>query len=64
MEGYTLKALRVMKNLTQYEAGKLVGVSEDTWSNWERKKTFPDVPHIKAIEKAFNVPYNNIIFLP
>lgn len=60
----TLKALRVNNNLTQKQAAERVGVSEDTWANWEKAKTFPDVPKIKRIEKEFKISYNEIIFLP
>lgn len=60
---FTLKALRANKNWSQKEAAKAVGVSLDTWSNWERGKSFPDVPKICKIEKVFNTQYNEIIFL-
>ncbi|MBO0458350.1 helix-turn-helix transcriptional regulator [Enterococcus hulanensis] len=59
----TLKGLRAMKNWTQKETAKRVGVSVDTWANYEKGKTFPDVPIIKKIEKVFDVSYNDIIFL-
>ncbi|WP_270630952.1 helix-turn-helix transcriptional regulator [Limosilactobacillus mucosae] len=59
----TLKALRANKGMTQEEAAKAIGVSQYTWQNYERGKTFPDVPTIKKIEKSFNVAYNDIIFL-
>lgn len=60
---YTLKALRANKNWTQAEAARRVGVTVDTWSNWERKRTFPDVPQIIKIEEVFGVQYSDIIFL-
>lgn len=60
----TLKALRATQNMTQEEAAKAIGVSKYTWSNYERGKSFPDVPTIKSIEQAFNVTYSDIIFLP
>lgn len=59
----TLKALRANKGMTQEEAAKAIGVSHYTWQNYERGKTFPDVPTIEKIEKKFNVTYNDIIFL-
>lgn len=59
----TLKALRANKGMTQEEAAKVIGVSRYTWQNYERGKTFPDVPTIEKIEKKFNVTYNDIIFL-
>lgn len=61
---YTLKALRANKNWTQEMSAKEVGVSVETWSNWERAKTYPDVPQIIKIEQVFNVKYDDIIFLP
>ena len=60
---WTLKMLRVRDNLTQKQAGQLVGVTADTWANWEKQKTFPDVQKIIEIEKAFNVNYDDIKFL-
>ena len=59
----TLKALRANKGMSQEEAAKVIGVSRYTWQNYERGKTFPDVPTIEKIEKKFNVTYNDIIFL-
>ncbi|HEM4389185.1 TPA: helix-turn-helix transcriptional regulator [Streptococcus suis] len=56
--------LRARKDLTQKEAGELVGVTGDTWANWENHKTFPDVQKIVEIEKAFDVSYDDIKFLP
>lgn len=62
--GMTLKAARVNQNLTQTEAAKLIGVSVDTLSNYERGTSFPDVPVIQRIEKVYKTPYNELIFLP
>lgn len=61
---YNLKALRSLKNWTQAEAGKAVGVSDDVWGRWERGQQFPSVPEIDQIERVFDVCYNDIIFLP
>ena len=60
----TLKAARINKNLTQEEAGKLIGVSADVISNWERAISFPNVLQLKAIEKVYGVEYKQLIFLP
>lgn len=60
----TLKMLRAKYNMTQEQAGEKIGVSAETWSNWENAKTFPDVIKLQLIEKAFNVKYDDIIFLP
>lgn len=58
----TLKALRVMKGMTQKEVAKELGIGTDTWGSYERGKTFPDVPIIEKIENLFDVKYSDIIF--
>lgn len=60
----TLKAARVNKNLTQRVAARLIGISVDTLSNYERGKSFPDIPTLKKIEKVYETPYSDLIFLP
>lgn len=60
----TLKAARINVGLTQKEAAKKLGISEETVSNYERGKRFPDVPVIRKIEKVYGIPYDRIIFLP
>ena len=59
----TLKAARVNKGYTQREAAVLIEVTEDTISNWERGKSFPNVPQLKKIEEVYGVTYNDLIFL-
>ena len=60
----TLKAARVNSGLSQKEAGKMLGVSDDVLSNWERGISFPDVIQLKRIENLYPVSYDNLIFLP
>lgn len=62
-EKFTLKTARDRLKLSQEEAAKLIGISKDTLSNYERGKTFPDVPIINKIEKVYKVKYSDIIFL-
>lgn len=59
----TLEMLRTNYGLSQKQAGKLVGVTEDTWRRWEQGKTFPNVPKLQRIEQVFGVSYNDISFL-
>ncbi|MDX8416588.1 MULTISPECIES: helix-turn-helix transcriptional regulator [Absicoccus] len=59
----TLKTAREIKKLSQEDAARLIGVSVDTLSNYERGKTFPDVVTLKRIEKVYGVSYNQLIFL-
>lgn len=58
----TLKSARVNKGLTQEQAAKLIGVTTDTLSNYERGKSFPDVPVIKKIEDVYGIPYSSLKF--
>lgn len=60
----TLKAARVNSNMTQSEAAKKIGITVDTLSNYERGKSYPDVPIIKKIEEVYGLTYSDIIFLP
>ena len=64
MEKATLKGWREYLNLTQADAAKKIGVSVDTLSNYERGKSYPDIPVLRAIEKAYGITYSQIIFLP
>lgn len=49
--------------ISQQKAAKLLGVSKDTLSNYERGVSFPDVPIINNIEKIYGIKYDQIIFL-
>ena len=60
----TLKSARVNKGLTQVKAAELIGITKDTLSNYERGKSYPDVPIIKKIEMVYGVTYSDIKFLP
>ena len=60
----TLKAARVNKGLTQDEAGKLLGVSQYTISNWESGKTYPDAMQILKIQDVYEIMYDDLIFFP
>lgn len=59
---YSLKAIRVNHNETQEQSAKAVGISVETWQNYEKGITFPDVPILKKIEKHFSVSYDDIDF--
>ena len=61
---FTLKTARELKGLTQKEAAKLLEISEDTLSLYERGKGFPDIPKLRKIEELYGIPYDQIIFLP
>ncbi len=60
----TLKQARELNGYTQAEAAILIGVSVDTLGNYERGKSYPDIPILRKIEKVYGFPYNRLIFLP
>lgn len=60
----TLKQARELNGMTQAEAAAKIGVSSDTLGNYERGKSYPDIPILRRIENLYGVPYDRIIFLP
>ena len=60
----TLRSARVNKGLTQVKAAELIGITPDTLSNYERGKSYPDVPIIQRLEQVYGVSYSDLIFLP
>ena len=60
----TLKQAREIKGYKQSEAASLIGVSTDTLGNYERGKSYPDIPILKKIENVYGITYDRIIFLP
>lgn len=59
----SLKTAREIKGFTQQEAAKLMNISTDTLGNYERGKSYPDIPISRRIEKVYGISYNQIIFL-
>lgn len=59
---FTLKTIREMRGLSQIDAAKAIGISVDTLSNYERGKSYPDIPVLRKIEKTYNIKYNQLIF--
>ena len=47
-----LRGWRAMKALSQFEAANLVGVSQTTWSAWERGKKRPELEALLALERV------------
>lgn len=60
----SLKTARELNGYKQTEAAKLIGVSVDTLGNYERGKSYPDIPVLRKIEEVYGVPYDRLIFLP
>lgn len=60
---YTLKTARDRLGLSQKEAAKRLGISDDVLSNYERGKTYPNVLMLKKIENVYGVKYDQLLFL-
>lgn len=58
----TLKSARVNVGLTQEEAAEKLGISVASLANYEKGRTFPDVPVIKKIEDVYGIPYSELFF--
>lgn len=52
---FILKMLREKADLMQEEVAEQLGISPATWSKWENRKSYPDIPDIIKIEKLFNI---------
>lgn len=61
---FTLRTARERLGLTQKQAAELIGVGVDTLGNYERGKSYPDIPILRKIEAVYNLSYEQLIFLP
>ena len=64
MKLYSLKAVRTNLGLTLEEASKLIGISKYTLFNYEHYKTVPNAENIRKIERAYDINYNELRFVP
>ena len=56
--GKKIAALRKSRNMTQEELGKVLSVTYQAVSKWERDESLPDFETMSRIAKYFNVPLN------
>lgn len=61
--GERIKELRSEKRLSQMELGKLLSVSQDTVSLWEKGKSLPAVEYVVALCKIFSVSADYLLGL-
>lgn len=61
---FTLKMLRVSKNLRQKDVALALGVNRKTISAWEQGTSFPTVDKIDTICEFFGVSCNDIKWKP
>lgn len=60
----TLKAARINAGLRQDEAAKMLGISVSTLIKWEQSPESISALKQKDISDTYNIPIDNIIFLP
>ena len=51
----TLKAARINAGLTQKDASKVIGVSPQTLSSWEKGTTYPSVIDMENMRKVYHI---------
>ena len=61
---YTLKMLRIGKNLLLTDVAIALNVNRKTVSAWEQGKSLPTVDKIDAICELFEVSYDDIKWKP
>lgn len=61
--GNIIKELRKEKNMSQTDLAKLLFLSQDTISLWERDKSLPDVNSVVEMSKIFQVTTDYILGL-
>ena len=61
--GQRIKEERQSKNISQTELGKLIGVTQDSISLWEKDKRIPDTQYIIELCKVFNISADYLLGL-
>ena len=61
--GQTVRKYRKIKNLTQVELAKSIGVSMQAVSKWETDVGLPDITQINSIEQSFRCHHRWVIKL-
>lgn len=63
MHGERIKELRKEKNLTQSDLAKILNVTQDSISLWEKNKRLPDTPYIVLLAMYFGVSSDYLLGL-
>ncbi len=59
--GETLRKLRLSRNLSQFQLGKLIGVSDKAISKWENSYSKPKCTSIMKISEVFSVDVEELM---
>lgn len=59
--GAKIKNARIQSGLTQEQAAEALGVSRQTISNWENKKTYPDIVSVVKMSDLYHVSLDHLL---
>ena len=59
--GEKIRRFRRERGLTQGQLGKILGVSAQAVSKWERSKTYPDVMMLPTLASLFGVTTDELL---
>lgn len=57
-----LRALRANIGFTQEQVADAIGVNRNTYANWEKYITFPDVPQLLLLSRLFKCSLDAFYF--
>ena len=61
--GYRIKELRKEKELTQTQLAKLLNISQDSISLWERDLSLPTIDYVVELCRIFDVSADYLLCL-
>lgn len=56
-----LKSARIYNNISQKEAADKIGVSRQTFSNWETGKTYPDIANLIKLSELYSISLDDLL---
>lgn len=59
--GKRLRRLRRWKEMTQNDVGRALGISRDTYANWETDRTSPDPDTLLQLARLFNTSVDYLV---
>ena len=60
--GENIRYLRKLRSLTQYDIAKVVGVTCQAVSKWERGETRPDIDTLPVLSECLNVTIDELFY--
>lgn len=60
MLGHNLKTFRVKNNYSQCDIAKILNVTNQTISNWEKGKRLPDIDTLVTLANLYNITLDTL----